>query len=144
MACWLVCWFFSTLSSALTGSSLGSSSVFYCRVDWRDIDEEREREKERRKAAGDRKGCSQRVDNFYNNHDTSIHVPPKEGKAYQVLETTYPVGSIKVQQREREGGKGGLYCCYKSLCTYKFPPDGIQIDPRRTWADIINCTTRGL
>lgn len=41
----------------------------------------REREREKKKAAGDGKGCSQRVDNFYNNHDTSIHVPPKEGKS---------------------------------------------------------------
>lgn len=138
--------FFSTLSSALTGSSFSSSSIFYCRIDWRGIDEKRERERKRKEESswGWNGLQSQRVDNFYNNHDTSIHVPPKEGKTYQVLETTYPVGSIKVQQREREGGKGGLYCCYKSLCTYKFPPDEIQIDPRRTWADIINCTTRGL
>lgn len=58
--------FFFTLSSALTGNSLSSSSIFYCRIDRRGIDEkrEREREKERRKAAGDGKGCSQRVDNF--------------------------------------------------------------------------------
>lgn len=57
---------FFTLSSALTGSSLSSSSVFYCRIDWRGIDEkrEREREREKKKAAGDGKGCSQRVDNF--------------------------------------------------------------------------------
>lgn len=39
--------FFSTLSSALTGNSLSSSSVFYCRVDWRGIDEKRERERKR-------------------------------------------------------------------------------------------------
>lgn len=104
----------------------------------------REREREKRKQLGMERAAVSEGRQLFNNHDTSIHVPPREGKTYQVLETTYQVGSIKVQQREREGGKGGLYCCYKSLCTYKFPPDEIQIDPRRTWADIINCTTRGL
>lgn len=70
----------------------------------------REREREKKSSWG-WKGLQFRGKTTFDNHDTSIHVPPKEGKTYQVLETTYPVGSIKVQQREREGGKGGLYCC---------------------------------
>lgn len=57
--------FFFTLSSALTGDSLSSSSVFYCRGDWRGIDEKREREKEkRRKQLGMERAAVQRVDNF--------------------------------------------------------------------------------
>lgn len=104
----------------------------------------REREKERRKAAGDGKGCSQRVDNLFKNHDTSIHVPPKEGKNLPGTGDNIP-SWINQSPTEREKvGRGGCTVVYKSLCTYKFPPDEIQIDPRRTWADIINCTTRGL
>lgn len=138
--------FFSTLSSALTGNSFSSSSIFYCRGDWRGIDEkrEREREREKKKAAGDGKGCSQREDNFLTTMIPVYMYPQKKEKPTRYWRQHTQLDQSKSNREREKVGRGGCTVVYKSLCTYKFPPDEIQIDPRRTWADIINCTTRGL
>lgn len=104
----------------------------------------REREKERRRKQLGMERAAVRGWTTFNNHDTSIHVSPKEGKNLPGTGDNI-LSWINQSPTEREKvGRGGCTACYKSLCTYKFPPDEIQIDPRRTWADIINCTTRGL
>lgn len=48
--------------------------------------------------------------------------PQKKEKVYQVLESTYPVGSIKVQQREREKvGRGGCTVVISHFVHTNFP-----------------------
>lgn len=103
----------------------------------------REREREKKSSWG-WKGLQLEGRQVFNNHDTSIHVFPKEGKSLPGTGDNIPSWINQSPTEREKAGRGGCTVVYKSLCTYKFPPDEIQIDPRRTWADIINCTTRGL
>jgi len=66
----------------------------------------REREREREESSWGWKGLQSEGGQLLTTMIPVYMYPQKKEKAYQVLESTYSVGSIKVQQRERrwEGG----------------------------------------